>query len=167
MPDNFVSGSVEFTTASPDETQRLGEALGALLRPGDVVALDGQLGAGKTTLIQGLARGVGVDERQVKSPTFILMREYPGGRVPIIHVDAYRLEDSASAVWLDEEWLFSRKKITVIEWSARVADCLPEDRLRIELTHRGETERALRLAASGARSHQILGELQARLARSS
>jgi tRNA threonylcarbamoyladenosine biosynthesis protein TsaE len=152
--------TLELTTRSAEETQALGERLAAALAPGDVIGLTGQLGAGKTTLIQGLGRGLGADESQVKSPTFILMREY-AGRVPLIHIDAYRLEDASSAVWLDMEWLFSPRKVTVMEWAERLADCLPEDHLHIEMTHKSAHQRAIRLTARGPRSAAIIEALRA------
>ena len=97
-PANPVGGqnpkseaALEFTSGSVEETQAFGERLGRVLQPGDVVALYGELGSGKTTLIQGMARGLGRDPDSIKSPTFVLMREYPG-EIPLVHVDGYRLE---------------------------------------------------------------------------
>jgi tRNA threonylcarbamoyladenosine biosynthesis protein TsaE len=150
----MAAEALDFVTKSPEETQRLGEALGGLLRPGDVLALTGELGAGKTTFIQGLAKGLGVNPEEVRSPTFILLREYPG-RVPLIHIDAYRLEDAPSAVWLDVEWLFSPRKVTAIEWAEHVADCLPEDYLELRLSHKSTQQRQLRVIAHGPRSREI------------
>jgi len=119
-----ASSTFEVVSKSVEETQRLGERLGSLLAAGDVVGLIGELGSGKTTFIQGLANGLGIDPGLVRSPTFILMREYPG-RVPLIHVDGYRLDDAASVNWLDVDWVFSPKKVTVIEWADRCKGGLP------------------------------------------
>ena len=144
----MVSGSVE-------ETQAFGERLGRLLRAGDVVALHGELGSGKTTLIQGIARGLGRDPATIKSPTFVLMREYPG-EIPLVHIDGYRLEGAPAVSWLDLDLIFSPHKITVIEWAERFADLLPEDRLDIHLNHVSANRRRLRLTPTGARAREAV-----------
>ncbi len=97
---------LEVLSGSLEETQALGERLGRLLQPGDVVALHGELGSGKTTIIQGIARGLGCESDRVKSPTFVLMREYPG-RTPLAHLDGYRLEGAPAAAWLDLDLIYS------------------------------------------------------------
>jgi len=153
------AASLEIVTGSVEETQALGERLGRLLNPGDVVALRGELGSGKTTLIQGIARGLGRDPETVKSPTFVLMREYPG-EVPIIHVDGYRLDNHPSVSWLDLELIFSQHKVTVIEWADRFAELLPADALDVHLSHVSTNRRRLRIAAAGVRGHTILEQLQ-------
>lgn len=153
------SRTFEFASRSVDETQQFGERLGALLRPGDVVALIGELGSGKTTLIQGLARGLGIDPAKVKSPTFILLREYTG-RVGLIHIDGYRVKDASSVVWLDLEWVFSPSKVTVIEWADRVAGCLPEEYVELRLAHKTTNQRAIGVVTHGARSQQMLEQLR-------
>jgi len=145
----------ELISRSVEETERFGESLGRCLRAGDVIALVGELGTGKTTVIRGLAAGLGIERASVRSPTFVLLREY-AGRVGLIHVDAYRLEGSEAAVWLDLAWLFDPRKVTVIEWADRLSDCLPEDRLELHLRHRTTNQRGLRLLARGPRSTQRL-----------
>lgn len=145
---------VEIASGSVEETQALGERLGAALRPGDVVALHGELGTGKTTLIQGIAKGLGRNPGTIKSPTFVLMREYPG-EVPLVHIDGYRLEGPASAAWLDVDLIFSRNKITLIEWAERFAELLPNDRLELHLRHVSANRRAIALAPFGARATEI------------
>jgi tRNA threonylcarbamoyladenosine biosynthesis protein TsaE len=147
-----MSGSLE-------ETQAFGEALGRLLQPGDVVALQGELGSGKTTLIQGLARGMGLAPEAVKSPTFVLMREYPGP-TPLIHIDGYRLDSAPQAAWLDLELLFSPHKVTVIEWAERFGDVLPEERIMLELSHISANRRRVSLAASSARGADLIKRCQ-------
>ena len=146
---------LEFNTKSAEETQRLGEQLGALLSAGDVLALAGELGSGKTTFIQGLAKGLGIDPDRVKSPTFVLLREYPGP-VPLVHIDGYRLEGAESALWLDLDWLFSRRKVTAIEWADRLQACLPEERLELRFEHKRTNQREIRAVAHGARARQII-----------
>ena len=155
----MVSNSVE-------KTRAFGERLGRLLRSGDVVALSGELGSGKTTFIQGLAQGMGRDPASVKSPTFVLMREYPG-QVPLIHVDGYRLDGAPAVSWLDLELLFSPHKITVIEWAERFTGLLPDDRLDVRLEHVSANRRRLALTSSGPRATEVLTQLQALVTRHS
>ena len=150
---------IELTSSSVEETQAFGEALGKLLQPGDVVALRGELGSGKTTLIQGIARGLGRDPATIKSPTFVLMREYPGD-APLVHIDGYRLEGEAQASWLDVELIFGPRKITLIEWAERFGQLLPADRLELHLAHKTTNRRGIRLAAYGARAAETAARLR-------
>ncbi len=118
-------------------TADLGRRLGRLLHPGMVVALIGPLGAGKTTLTRAIAEGLGVDPRQVASPTFALVHEYPG-RVPIYHFDVYRLPDLQAFLDLGAEDYFRGNGVCLVEWADRVEAALPKDCLRITLAHDGE-----------------------------
>jgi tRNA threonylcarbamoyladenosine biosynthesis protein TsaE len=131
-----------------EETQAVGERLGRWLLAGDVVALRGELGAGKTTLVQGIARGLGRDPGSVKSPTFVLAREYPGD-TPLIHVDGYRLSGAPAAAWLDLDLLFGPRKITLIEWAERFDGLLPERHVLVELSHVSVNRRRLRVSVAG------------------
>ena len=149
------AGSLEVMSSSVEETQAFGERLGALLQPGDVVALQGDLGAGKTTLIQGLARGLGRNPDSIKSPTFVLMREYAGD-VPLVHIDGYRLEGVLAAAWLDMDVMFGARKITVIEWAERFGGLLPENHIELRLTHKTTNRRNICVIAHGARSAQLI-----------
>jgi len=171
-----ASGTFELLSGSPQETHAFGERLGRALRAGDVVAFCGELGSGKTTLIQGVAQGLGLDPDRIKSPTFVLMREYAssaarpgdderraggaGGAIPLIHLDGYRLEGAPSAAWLDLELLFSPHKVTVIEWAERFGGLLPENHLEIRLEHVSTNRRRLRAMAHGARAALMLTQLQ-------
>jgi len=120
-------------TDSAEETAQLGEDLAARLRPGDVVALVGDLGAGKTTLVQGLARGLFVAEA-VLSPSYVLGRSYPG-RLPLHHLDAYRIGDPQELIEAGlGEVLPSEDGVTVVEWGDRVADLLPVRAIWVHLT---------------------------------
>ena len=150
---------IEVVSGSVEETQALGERIGRLLRAGDVVALHGELGSGKTTLIQGIARGLGRDPDTVKSPTFVLMREYPG-EVPLVHIDGYRLEGAPAVSWLDVDLIFSPHKITLIEWAERFADLLPEYHIELRLTHKTTNRRAITAIGHGSRSAQLIVELE-------
>ena len=154
-----VSSELEFPSASVEETQAFGERIGAALRPGDVVALFGELGSGKTTLIQGIAKGLGRDPQTIKSPTFVLMREYPG-EIPLVHIDGYRLEGPASVAWLDVEFIFAPHKITLIEWAERFAGLLPSDYLELRLAHKSAHRRSIRALEHGLRSTQLVEALR-------
>jgi tRNA threonylcarbamoyladenosine biosynthesis protein TsaE len=147
--------SGELTTTSPEQTRALGRALGTAAVPGDVLALIGPLGAGKTQLTKGVAEGLGV-RTVVNSPTFILMNEHPG-RLRLFHVDAYRLGDPEEAVaagLLDER---QAAGVTVIEWADRIAAWLPDELLEIVITpdaDMGDT-RLLRWIARGPAPHRL------------
>ncbi len=117
-------------SAHPDEMASIGRSIAALLVPGDVVVLSGPLGAGKTRLVQGIAEGLGVPGR-VTSPTFVIVRRH-AGRMPLVHVDAYRLSEARDLVGLDDDVL-ADDVITCIEWGGNVQDALPADRLDCEL----------------------------------
>lgn len=168
---NQKSAPVEFASGSVEETQALGERLGRLLQAGDVVALYGELGSGKTTLMQGIAKGLGRQPQTIKSPTFVLMREYPpgpsstvaegtGGAIPLIHLDGYRLQGTSAAAWLDVELLFSPRKITVIEWAERFGNLLPPEHLAVHLEHVSANRRRIRASAHGARVATLLDGLR-------
>ncbi|PIQ84053.1 MAG: tRNA (adenosine(37)-N6)-threonylcarbamoyltransferase complex ATPase subunit type 1 TsaE [Candidatus Omnitrophica bacterium CG11_big_fil_rev_8_21_14_0_20_63_9] len=151
-------GGAEFITASVEETQALGERLGGLLQAGDVVALHGELGSGKTTLIQGIAQGLGRDPASIKSPTFVLMREYPGD-LPVVHIDGYRLEGAPAVSWLDLDLIFSPHKLTLIEWAERFERLLPDERLEVRLSHISANRRRLIISGHGSRAERIVKEL--------
>ena len=144
-------------SCGPDETRALGERLGALLGAGDVVLLSGEMGAGKTTFVQGLARGLGFGG-SVSSKSFVIMGEY-AGRITLYHADLYRLDDPAQ-VWelgLDE---ISRDGVLVVEWPERAPGVLPEEHLLIEFAVIDEGSRELRLEPRGERAAQILAGLR-------
>lgn len=137
------------------DTDTTGRALAAVLRPGDVVALVGDLGAGKTRFVQAVARALGVPEEVVHSPTFTLIHEYPAA-FPIRHCDAYRLRRPEEFADLGLDELFGMDGVAFIEWADRVTDDLPRDHLRIELSVVGPTSRHARFTATGLRSAEIV-----------
>ncbi len=143
-------------------TERIGERLARLARPGDVLALWGELGAGKTVLAKGIAAGLGLDAADVSSPTFLILREHRGGRLPLFHLDLYRLENADLGTTGWEETLESGG-LTVIEWPDRIGAALPEDRLDVRLEHIAETKRAVTLRATGPRSAELLEEFRGSL----
>ena len=123
---------IELETATAERTRDLGAALASLLQPRDTVLLTGDLGAGKTTLVQGVGRGLGVVDH-VASPTFTLVKEY-AGRLGVAHVDVYRLERVQDVVDLGLDELGEPDRVLFVEWGDVVQDLVPEDRLRVELT---------------------------------
>ena len=130
-----------FKTHSPAETQTLGEQLGKTLKPGDVIALIGELGTGKTCLTQGIARGIGIaPDEVVSSPSYILINEY-NGTIPIYHIDLYRLESTAEIADLGLTEYIDGDGICIIEWAERIAHALPENCMRIDIRWEDENIR--------------------------
>ena len=153
---------------SAEETQVLGRHLAAALQPGQVIALQGTLGAGKTTLVQGIAAALGINGR-VTSPTFTLVNEYrsPAG-FRLIHADTYRLDENSEFARLEaetfglDETLDSQRDVILVEWAERIASLLPADHLRIQLEPGSEPEdRLITLSAFGPRSAAVLAALTA------
>ena len=146
-------------TASPAETQLLAEKLGRLLRSGDVVALVGDLGSGKTLFSQGLARGLQVPETfYITSPTFAIINEYPG-RIPFYHLDLYRVAGAKEFSELGLEEILYGQGAVAIEWAERLGEDLPEVRLEVRLEFKGETSRSLTFGAFGENSRDRLAAL--------
>ena len=134
---------MEFITNSPQETENLGAALGKILRPGTVLAYRGDLGAGKTAFTRGLARGLGYTE-PVTSPTYTIVDEYLGGRLPLFHFDMYRLASSDDLWDIGWEDYLERGGICAVEWSENVADAL-ENALLITIHKLGEEVRKIEI----------------------
>ena len=129
------------TTHSEEETAGIGRELAATLSAGDVLLLFGDLGAGKTAFVRGLAEGIGVSRDEVSSPTFTLIQEYRGGRLPLFHVDLYRIEDPREfdELGLDE---IAEDGVLAIEWAERLPRP-PQNAVRVSITHAGESERTV------------------------
>ena len=149
----------EFFSRSSEQTRRLGMRLGALLQPGDLICLQGELGAGKTTFVQGLAQGWGALDA-VSSPTFVLVNAY---RRPdssqLFHFDAYRVDTLGEAEELDLDTYLSQGPL-VIEWAERVAPLLPAERLWVWLDYESEEHRAMRFVANGKRYENYINHLR-------
>lgn len=148
---------------TPQQTHRLGQCVGTLLRGGEVVALFGELGTGKTSLVRGMADGLLADSAAVSSPTFTLIHEYRG-RLPLIHTDLYRLTTSQ----LDDTGLgdyVDGHTVVAIEWADRWTDGLPADRLEVRLAHHPPAARQVLLTATGPSSTRLLAELRTSLSR--
>jgi tRNA threonylcarbamoyladenosine biosynthesis protein TsaE len=136
------------TTRAAAETHALGERLGAILQPGDVVVLDGELGTGKTVVAKGIAVALGVTE-PVVSPTFTVVREYDAA-TPLVHVDVYRLDHLQELHDLGFDDLVGEEAVTVVEWGDRVSAALPSDRLRVLLeAGDDDDERIVSIEAAG------------------
>jgi tRNA threonylcarbamoyladenosine biosynthesis protein TsaE len=146
FPDRFFS-------ASPEETMEFGERIARFLGPGSIVALRGGLGAGKTCLVKGIARGLGVKET-VTSPTYTIISEYRGA-VPLYHIDAYRLEGDEDFDNLGGRELLSGDGVSVIEWSERISRSLPQNTVYIEITLTGDQGRCFRIFSQGALGETI------------
>jgi tRNA threonylcarbamoyladenosine biosynthesis protein TsaE len=149
----------DFFSRSADQTRRIGARLGRALSPGDLICLEGELGAGKTTLVQGLARGWGSLDG-VTSPTFILVNEYrrPDGAF-LFHMDAYRLESAPAARELDIDRMLVQGAL-VVEWPEHVGNALPSQQLHVALGYVTEEQRHIQFSARGGRYDALLGELQ-------
>lgn len=142
-----------------EETAKLGTCLAELAEPGDVYLLEGELGAGKTTFTKGVAAALGI-KRTIKSPTYTLIREYTEGRLPLYHMDLYRLdEEEAEELGLEE--YFEGTGVTMVEWASLAPDELPDHYLKIQIsrTENGENEREFRFTANGSRYERLLEEL--------
>ncbi len=137
------------TSRSADKTRRLGEELAKRFRAGDVVALIGPIGAGKTTFVQGLAEGLGVPAGKVASPSFVLVREYRG-RTGLFHADLFRLEKLPEAQTVGLEEYYEKDGVTVIEWANRVPGVLPEEFLEIRFEVVSPSQRRLTLIPHGS-----------------
>ncbi|WP_416730253.1 tRNA (adenosine(37)-N6)-threonylcarbamoyltransferase complex ATPase subunit type 1 TsaE [Fictibacillus sp. JL2B1089] len=145
----------QYETKSAEETMSFAEKLGSILQKGDVLTLAGDLGAGKTTFTKGLAKGLGVT-RTVNSPTFTIIKEY-SGRLPLYHMDVYRLEDSDEDLGFEE--YFSGEGVCVVEWAVFIEDYLPEERLELVISHKGDDEREIQLKPLGSRYEERVKEI--------
>jgi len=146
-------------TKSSSETIRIGKSIGSLLLPGDVVALVGELGTGKTHLIKGLAAGVGMEKSSyISSPSFTLINEYPG-RVPFYHIDLFRLETEKESEELGLEEYFGSSGITAIEWADKIPSLLPKEILWIHIHYTGEHTRSIEILGQGDRYANLLDAL--------
>jgi tRNA threonylcarbamoyladenosine biosynthesis protein TsaE len=147
------------TTHSPAETRRLAAGLGQRLAPGDLVALMGELGSGKTEFVHGLAQGLGVPpEVPVASPSFTLVHEYPG-RLVLVHIDLYRLEGLPPELLPELEEYLSGPQVVAVEWAERLEPLLPEDYLEVRLRITGETTRDLTCTGHGRRGEELVEAL--------
>jgi tRNA threonylcarbamoyladenosine biosynthesis protein TsaE len=150
---------MQYISHNEEDTQRLGTALGNALEAGTVIAMIGELGAGKTRLVQATAVAMGVERNLVNSPTFVLIQEYEG-RLPLYHFDTYRLRDEDEFLELGADELMGTEGVCLIEWADRVAGVLPDDHLKIEIAITGPSERVFKITATGPKSERLLSGLE-------
>jgi tRNA threonylcarbamoyladenosine biosynthesis protein TsaE len=147
--------TIEISSRSPDQTRQIGMRLGGALQPGDVICLQGDLGAGKTTFVQGIALGWGSLD-SVSSPTFIIVNVYRrGDESRLFHMDAYRLDSTPEAEELDLDAMLSQGPL-LIEWPERMDGLVPNERLWVNLEHVADEERQMKFHASGSRYGELL-----------
>jgi tRNA threonylcarbamoyladenosine biosynthesis protein TsaE len=160
LRDNEVEDlSLTLVSHSLSETRRLGALLGQLLEGDEVICLEGELGTGKTSLIQGIGQGQGIRE-PLTSPTFTLVNEYQGRQAPLYHVDLYRLDSTEEMIAAGMDGYFHDGGICVIEWAEKARDILPPECLYVTLRHVGEEERDILLQAKGQVYRQLLRRLK-------
>ena len=141
---------------SRQHSDRLGQAIGRVLRGGECIALFGPLGAGKTTLVRGIAQGLGALPATVTSPTFVVIHEYDQGRLPLAHMDLYRIRSPHDLESTGLIEYFSGQTVAVIEWADKGLAALPQDRIEITLDHRAMRSRTIQLHATGPTSNEII-----------
>lgn len=139
---------MEFITNSPEETEKIGAAVGKIIPAGTVLAYRGDLGAGKTAFTRGLARGLGFTEA-VTSPTYTIVNEYLGGRLPLFHFDMYRLSSADDLFDIGWEDYLDRGGVCAVEWSENVAEALPEDTVWVEIRRLEGEDNGRRITITG------------------
>ena len=158
---SILPTELETITNSPSETQVLGQALGQLADPGDIFLLTGPLGAGKTCLVQGIARGLGI-QGLTPSPTFMLAREYREGRLPLYHIDLYRLEFKEITELGLDEYLYGQG-IAAVEWAEKDPSLMGDDHLLIEIAYAGDSGRRICLKPCGERYAELVQALTSKI----
>lgn len=150
---------MKIVSKNPADTISFGKNLARLLKPGDIVLLIGDLGAGKTTFVKGIATGLRLKPEVVTSPTFVLMNIYEG-RLPLYHFDLYRLEPGEELNLLGLEEFLYGDGVALVEWADRMDKWTPKEYLRIDLLHKGEENRGVQLKAKGARYRELLSDIK-------
>ena len=151
----YKNSDYTITTSSLDETRRLGERLGRLLKEGDIICLHGELGAGKTSFTQGIAKGMGVAKAFITSPTFVIANEYKG-RLALYHIDLYRLNNIAEIEDIGLSEYLKGEAVTVIEWAEKAEDCCQKIGFQFILKVWEEDKRRLSFKATGKRYEEII-----------
>jgi len=164
MKLNQSINCLELISRSPEQTREFGASIGELCQPGDVFLLEGSLGAGKTCLTQGIAWGLGIKE-YAASPSFVVVRELHG-RLPLYHVDLYRLDHIEEIAELGLDDYLYGKGVCVVEWAEKGLSVLPAEHMLIQLSYLSDDERKLQLKPGGKRNREILAQLNKTLARS-
>jgi tRNA threonylcarbamoyladenosine biosynthesis protein TsaE len=147
---------MKIISRSEKETLATGKVIARYLRKGDILCLFGQLGSGKTVLTKGIAQGMGITKSKVISPSFVLIRQYASGGLPLYHFDLYRLEAGRNIIMLGyEEYLYG-EGVSVIEWAQRLGALLPAEHLKIELRIHGRDQRCITLSGRGKHYRELL-----------
>ena len=148
-----------FLSNGVNDTLRIGRTIARNLKKGDIICLFGELGSGKTVLTKGIAWGLRIKSRMIISPSFVLIRQYNGPRLPLYHFDLYRLKEQKDILSLGyEEYLYD-EGVTVIEWADRLKSLIPNEYLKIELLLRANTQRLLKFSGIGERYKELLGKV--------
>ena len=155
------SNSLSIHCRDEAATDRLGACIARSIVNGVVVELNGQLGAGKTRLVRAICEALGIETAQVNSPTFVLLQLYTDGRIPVAHFDTYRLGDTDEFVAIgSDEFTNSSDWLCLIEWAERVAECLPDDRLRIDISATSADARQVVFTSTGSVSSALLQRIR-------
>ena len=158
MASIFDQHTLDFISHSEAQTRRLGARLGELLEGGEAIALQGELGTGKTRWVQGVGQGLQLDQN-VTSPTFTLVNEYPG-RLTLYHIDLYRINQAAEALAFGLEDYLYGNGVCLIEWAERVVEILPRDRLWITFHHLDDSKRRITMQAAGDRYQELIEDFK-------
>jgi tRNA threonylcarbamoyladenosine biosynthesis protein TsaE len=142
----MAARAVTYRSISAEKTEKIAAELAATLAPGDCIALHGELGAGKTCFVRGLAAGLGANPRHVSSPTFVLLNVYHGGRLTLYHLDAYRVHGAEDFAGVGFSELLEQGGVVAVEWAVRIAPLLPERRIDVTLESEDEATRLIHLA---------------------
>ncbi|MFQ5687043.1 MAG: tRNA (adenosine(37)-N6)-threonylcarbamoyltransferase complex ATPase subunit type 1 TsaE [Candidatus Scalindua sp.] len=160
---SVTDDSICIETVEVEQTIEFGNLIGSLLKAGDVVALMGQLGVGKTYLTKGIAEGQGVkDRKEVTSPSYVLVKQYMG-RIPIYHFDAYRIKSPDEMYDIDCVGFFWGEGVSIIEWADKVMECLPDDFIKITIETAGQTSRDIHVSYQGERYESFMEKLKERV----
>jgi tRNA threonylcarbamoyladenosine biosynthesis protein TsaE len=151
--------TVTITSHTPQQTEQIGSLLGSMLDKGAIIALTGELGTGKTTLVRGIGRGLAIEEGEVVSPSFTLVNEYEGP-LRLFHIDLYRLADERELIGIDYEEYLKADGVVVIEWADRIPQAIPPDALWIMLRYLNGDSREIVLRTQGDRYKMIIEELR-------
>lgn len=149
---------MQYTTDNEEQTRAIGKKVARHLRPGDILCLIGDLGAGKTTMVKGVAQGLRYNPDDVHSPTFVLMNIYEG-RLPLYHFDLYRLETDVEMNLIGLEEFLYGQGVALVEWADRLGPLTPKEYLEITLAHKKDSKRAIKLKAVGKRYKELLRQI--------
>jgi tRNA threonylcarbamoyladenosine biosynthesis protein TsaE len=155
----LMNTSLVLRSISEEQTDSIGGRIAQTLNAGDVITLNGDLGAGKTRLVRAIVGGLDGGDVVVNSPTFVIVQQYPV-RLPVYHIDAYRLADADEFLALGGEEILAGEAICLIEWAERIADALPDDHLSVTITATSPQARRLMLTSGGPRSAEIIEQLR-------